>query len=77
MLGCKDKAGAFEEGVGEDDELSHEGGESELFWLCPERGDGGRALFGREHAMMERTGEGMHSAVPVGTVPLCIHDSQR
>jgi hypothetical protein len=33
--------------------------------------------FGREHAMVERTGEGMNSAVPVGTVAFCIPDSQR
>jgi hypothetical protein len=27
--------------------------------------------------MMERTGEGMHSSVPIGTLPLSVHDSQR
>ena len=34
VLGCKKKFGAFQEVVGEDDEFSHEGSESEFFWLC-------------------------------------------
>jgi hypothetical protein len=31
VLGCKDKVGAFQEVVGEDDEFSHEGSEGEFF----------------------------------------------
>ena len=30
VLGCKNKVGALEEVVGEDDEFSHEGGEAQI-----------------------------------------------